>query len=153
MTRPFFLLLPAAFALALGLGASSSARADMVCGNVLVEPGRPLGPFADQATALGYTVRKVEREKSCIEVEGRDRNGAEIELYFNPSTGDIVPYASNLKILYNIPSPFAEKAKELGYTPIKIEQENGHIELKGYDRNGAKIEINLDANTGNVLSW
>ncbi len=44
----------------------------------------------EKAEALGYAVKKAKRSKGCWEVEGFDRNGAEIEIRIDPSSGEVV---------------------------------------------------------------
>ncbi|MDH7796268.1 MULTISPECIES: PepSY domain-containing protein [unclassified Beijerinckia] len=43
-----------------------------------------------QAETLGYAVNKAKRSKGCWKIEGFDRNGAEIEIIFDPSSGQVV---------------------------------------------------------------
>ncbi len=45
-----------------------------------------------KAEALGYQIREVEVKGSCYKVEGHDKNGASIELLFNPETGEPKAY-------------------------------------------------------------
>lgn len=53
---------------------------------------KPITEVTAHAEKLGYVVRKVERDGTCYEVKGTDRNGAKIELLYNPQTGEPVPY-------------------------------------------------------------
>ncbi|MEN3929821.1 PepSY domain-containing protein [Microvirga sp. W0021] len=48
---------------------------------------KPLHEITEHAKQLGYTVMKAERDGSCYEIEGYDKNGAKIEIYYNPQTG------------------------------------------------------------------
>ncbi|HEV2571197.1 PepSY domain-containing protein [Methylocella sp. CPCC 101449] len=43
-----------------------------------------------QAETLGYAVNKAKRSKGCWKIEGFDRNGAEIEITFDPGSGEVV---------------------------------------------------------------
>ena len=42
------------------------------------------------AEALGYTVESIEKDDGCYEIEGRDANGVEIEIYFDPVSLEII---------------------------------------------------------------
>jgi hypothetical protein len=44
----------------------------------------------EKAERLGYAVSEAKRSKGCWEIEGYDRNGAEIELILDPVSGDVV---------------------------------------------------------------
>lgn len=43
-----------------------------------------------KAEALGYAVKEAKRSKGCWKIEGFDRNGAEIEIYFDPASGEVL---------------------------------------------------------------
>lgn len=43
------------------------------------------------------------------------------------------------------------KAKELGYDVRKVKKEDGCWEVKGYDKNGKRIEAYFDPATGEVV--
>jgi len=43
-----------------------------------------------KAEALGYAVSEAKRSKGCWEIEGYDRNSAEIEIVFDPVSGEVV---------------------------------------------------------------
>lgn len=43
-----------------------------------------------KAEAIGFQVRKVERDDNCYEIKGADENGNWVEVYFDPVTGDVV---------------------------------------------------------------
>ena len=40
--------------------------------------------------AQGYTVREIEIEKACAEVYALDKTGAKVELFLDPTNGNIV---------------------------------------------------------------
>lgn len=48
--------------------------------------------ISTKAEALGYKIHEIEREGSCYELEGYDKNGAKIEILLHPITGETVPY-------------------------------------------------------------
>lgn len=76
-------------ALAIGFGGSALADRNR-CPAIPAEQWMPIEKVIQKAEALGYSVRKAKRSKGCWEVEGYDRNGAEIEILFNPASGDVV---------------------------------------------------------------
>lgn len=43
-----------------------------------------------KAEAFGYAVNKAKSSKGCWKIEGFDRNGAEIEITFDPGSGQVV---------------------------------------------------------------
>ena len=46
-----------------------------------------------QAETFGHAVSKAKQSKGCWKIEGFDRNGAEIEITFDPGSGQVVkPY-------------------------------------------------------------
>ena len=46
--------------------------------------------ITQKATGMGYDVRKVAREDGCFEVYAIGKNGARVEIYMNPVTGDVL---------------------------------------------------------------
>ncbi len=63
---------------------------DIRCPTVAAERWMPIEKVVERAESLGYSVRETKRSKGCWKVEGYDRNGAEIEIRFNPSSGEVV---------------------------------------------------------------
>lgn len=46
--------------------------------------------FKKKAEAEGYKIRKFKTPGTCYEIYGNDKNGKEVEIYFNPVDGSIV---------------------------------------------------------------
>lgn len=46
--------------------------------------------FKKQKEAEGYKIRKFKQPGTCYEIYGTDKNGKNIEIYFNPVDGSIV---------------------------------------------------------------
>jgi len=46
--------------------------------------------FKKKAEADGYKIRKFKQPGSCYEIYGTDKNGKNVEIYFNPVDGSIV---------------------------------------------------------------
>ena len=70
--------------------AIAMADDDRICGNIPLEQWLAPGAIKEKATALGFTVRKVDIDDGCYEVDATDKNGAKVELRLNPATGALV---------------------------------------------------------------
>lgn len=46
--------------------------------------------FKKKAEADGYKIRKFKQPGTCYEIYGTDKDGNDIEIYFNPTDGSIV---------------------------------------------------------------
>lgn len=46
--------------------------------------------FKKQKEAEGYKIRKFKQPGSCYEIYGTDKDGNDVEIYFNPVDGSIV---------------------------------------------------------------
>lgn len=46
--------------------------------------------FKKKVEAEGYKIRKFKQPGSCYEIYGTDKDGKEVEIYFNPVDGSIV---------------------------------------------------------------
>lgn len=77
--------------MAIGITAIIAATPAMAAGEhctaAPVTEWKSVQEISTDAAGLGYSVMKVEREGTCYEVEGYDRNGAKIEILYNPETG------------------------------------------------------------------
>jgi len=78
-----------ACALFAGLGTPALADRDR-CTAVAADKWIAIEKAIEKAEALGYAVSEAKRSKGCWEIEGYDRNGAEIELILDPVSGDVV---------------------------------------------------------------
>lgn len=69
----------------------SPAFADKLrCAPVASAQWMPIEKAIAKSESLGYAVRKAKRSKGCWKVEGVDRQGAEVTVYLNPVSGDLV---------------------------------------------------------------
>jgi hypothetical protein len=50
----------------------------------------PLAALHAKVEALGYTVRKAKLKNACGELYATDKNGGRVELFVDPTNGDIV---------------------------------------------------------------
>lgn len=46
--------------------------------------------FKKKATEEGYKIREFKQPGSCFEIYGTDKDGKDVEIYFNPVNGSIV---------------------------------------------------------------
>lgn len=46
--------------------------------------------FKAKAIAEGYTIRKFKQPGTCYEIYGKNKEGKNVEIYFNPVDGSIV---------------------------------------------------------------
>ncbi len=85
-----FILYPAA---ALMIGAAVPALAsdsEKLCSEPVTGQMLSVQDITSKATAMGYEVRKVEREGNCFEVYAIGKQGARVEIYMNGATGAVV---------------------------------------------------------------
>jgi len=87
--RKFLILAIAAAPLALAAPAMASDD-DVSCPEVPAGAWLSLGEIEGRLQAMGYQVREIERERNCYEFEGVDANGAKVEGYVDPRTGELV---------------------------------------------------------------
>ncbi len=66
---------------------ASPVLADEYCTAAPASSWKPIQAITAEAIKLGYEVTRVERDGTCYEVEGYDRNGAKIDILYNPETG------------------------------------------------------------------
>lgn len=82
-----------AIALLLISGALSSAAfasGDVECTGGPRESWQSEDQIGEAARALGYEVRRVKKDDSCYEVYAVSSEGENVELYFDPVTGELV---------------------------------------------------------------
>jgi hypothetical protein len=88
------LLKVAAFAAAVAmLGAATSAHAGGLgrpCTSAPQSAWLALETLQSKVEALGYTVQKAKLKGACGELYTIDQNGARVELFVDPTSGDIV---------------------------------------------------------------
>lgn len=65
---------------------------DNRCGTIPRTEWIGVEDIARKATELGYQVSGVDEEDGCWEVEGRDRDGRRVDVYFQPVTGEVVHF-------------------------------------------------------------
>ena len=69
---------------------SSVAHAKKSCTDQPKSKWMSTEEFKKQKEAEGYKIRKFKQPGTCYEIYGTDKNGRDIEIYFNPVDGSIV---------------------------------------------------------------
>ncbi len=70
--------------------ASGMAHAAKNCTSEPKEKWMSVEQFKKQKEAEGYKIRKFKQPGTCYEIYGTDKDGNDIEIYFNPVDGSIV---------------------------------------------------------------
>ncbi len=68
---------------------SGVAQAAKNCTDEPKEKWMSVEDFKKKAEAEGYKIRKFKQPGSCYEIYGTDKDGKNIEIYFNPVDGSI----------------------------------------------------------------
>lgn len=69
---------------------SLSAHAKKNCTDSPKEKWMKEEDFKKKVEAQGYKISKFKQPGSCYEIYGTDKEGKEVEIYFNPTDGSIV---------------------------------------------------------------
>lgn len=69
---------------------SGVAQAAKNCTDEPKEKWMSVEAFKQQAEAEGYKIRKFKQPGTCYEIYGTDKEGRDVEIYFNPVDGAIV---------------------------------------------------------------
>lgn len=72
------------------LGSSSLALAKKDCTQEPKSKWMTEEAFKKKAEGEGYKIRKFKTPGSCYEIYGTDKDGKDVEIYFNPVDGSIV---------------------------------------------------------------
>ena len=122
------------------------ALADDIPSNAL-----PISKILQDLHAKGYTlIKKVEFEHGTYEVKAIGPNGNKMKLQVNPQTGEITNNKSNNAKMMSMLDA-VKKVESAGYHNIyKIKQEDNKYEVKALDKNGKKVELKINADTGEI---
>lgn len=77
---------------ALALLASGAAYAKKSCTEEPKAKWMTEEAFKKKVTSEGFKIRKFKQPGSCYEIYGTDKNGSEVEIYFNPVDGSVVKH-------------------------------------------------------------
>jgi hypothetical protein len=72
------------------LAVPAMADDDPRCGNVAAADWLSVVDITARAQAAGYTVREVERDDNCYDVDGTDSSGRKVEVRMHPGTGAVI---------------------------------------------------------------
>jgi hypothetical protein len=76
--------------LGLSLFGAEMAHAAKNCTDQPKEKWMSEEAFKKKAEAEGYKIRKFKQPGSCYEIYGTDKDGKDVEIYFNPVDGSVV---------------------------------------------------------------
>ena len=69
---------------------SSSAYAKKNCTDQSKDKWMSIKDFKEMTIKKGYTIRKFKQPGSCYEIYGKNKDGREVEVYFNPVDGSVI---------------------------------------------------------------
>ncbi|MEZ4743002.1 MAG: PepSY domain-containing protein [Bdellovibrionota bacterium] len=69
---------------------ASAAYAKKNCTEEPKEKWMEVEKFKSQLIEQGYTIKKFKQPGSCYEIYGKNKEGQDVEIYFNPVDGSIV---------------------------------------------------------------
>jgi hypothetical protein len=72
------------------LAVASVAQAKKDCTDAPQDKWMSEADFRARVEAMGYTIRKFKQPGSCYEIYGTDKDGRNVEIYFNPVDASIV---------------------------------------------------------------
>lgn len=97
-------------------------------------------------------VRKIEFDDDAYTASVINAEGKEVKIYVNSQTGEVSPPKESNDSLSAL--EVAKKVEQAGYQKIyKIDTQwfRDRYEVKAYDRNGKKVELDVDAKSGKIL--
>ncbi len=77
-------------AILLAMAFVSQAEAKKSCTDQPKEKWMSEADFKKMVEGQGYKIRKFKQPGSCYEIYGQDKDGKEVEIYFDPTDGKIV---------------------------------------------------------------
>jgi hypothetical protein len=69
---------------------SGVAHAKKTCTDEPQDKWMTVEAFKKKAEAEGYKIRKFKQPGTCYEIYGTDKDGHDVEVYFNPVDGSVV---------------------------------------------------------------
>lgn len=72
------------------LALTSTAEAKKNCTDAPQNQWMTEAQFRAKVEAMGYTIRKFKQPGTCYEIYGTDKDGRNVEIYFDPTDGRIV---------------------------------------------------------------
>jgi uncharacterized membrane protein YkoI len=110
----------------------------------------PLSQILQSLQTQGYSiVRKIKFDDGIYKAEVINQQGKEVKIEVNAQTGKIIKPQGNKNRLTLLEA--TQKAEKEGYHNIyKIEADDDEYEVKALDKDGKKVELEIDATTGKV---
>lgn len=81
---------PLVIATLIAVLAPSAAFASVDCPNVPRDQWMSDAALTEKAKSLGYDVRSIKAEDGCLEAYAIDKDGKRAEVYFHPTTGEVL---------------------------------------------------------------
>ena len=108
----------------------------------------PVEEIAASLRAQGYTsISEIDKHDRWYKVEARDALGAEVELYVNAQTGELLQPGDRLGA-----EEIGTLVRAMGYTEIlESDPEGPRYEVDARDVEGRKVSLYVDALSGEVL--
>ncbi len=99
----------------------------------------------------GFTgVRKVKFENDVYEAVAINHEGRPVKVAVNPTDGQVSKESKAMAAQLTILDA-AKKVEKAGYTHIsEIELEKNKFDVKALDKNGKKVDLEVDGQTGNI---
>lgn len=72
------------------LALASTAEAKKSCTDAPQDKWMTEAQFRAKVEAMGYTIRKFKQPGTCYEIYGTDKDGRNVEIYFNPVDASVV---------------------------------------------------------------
>lgn len=83
-------LLLAAAGIIAATGVASASSFERPCTNAPQKDYAPMHALVSMVETMGYKVSKTKLKNACAEIYARDANGAKVELFLDPTSGEIV---------------------------------------------------------------
>lgn len=83
------LILASAIVIA-GTGIAAAGSFGRPCTNAPEKDYAPMPALVSMVETMGYKVTKTKLKNSCAEIYARDANGAKVELFLDPTSGEIL---------------------------------------------------------------
>lgn len=83
-------LILASAAVIAGTGIAAASSFERPCTTAPAKDYAPMHALVSMVETMGYKVTKTKLKNSCAEIYARDANGAKVELFIDPTSGEIL---------------------------------------------------------------
>lgn len=97
-------------------------------------------------------IRKIEFDDDTYAASAINAEGKEVKIHIDSRTGEIAPHKESNELMSAL--DVAKKVEQAGYQNIyKIDTQwfRDKYEVKAFDRNGKKVDLDVDARTGKIV--